>query len=206
VAGSADFRHILAGSTLLDKRLREVFIKNIDTSYGGLNGFEQAIKLSLHALNNVKFIQEVKLVGIFISEIAADTGKVCFGFDDTLLALEMGAVETIIVWEDLELICLELKHMETGELTIRILSPEDNDDAKGYVGPNGVNLELQAKMLLVERLVTKFNSFGTTLELITDNSAEGSQFCRGFDGVGGIMRWPVDFYSFQQPSESQNRS
>jgi peptide chain release factor subunit 1 len=36
-----------------------------------------------------------------LAEIALDTGKYCFGIDDTLKALELGAVETLIVWEDL---------------------------------------------------------------------------------------------------------
>ena len=25
-----------------------------------------------------------------------------------------------------------------------------------------------------------------------DNSAEGTQFCQGFGGLGGLLRWPVD--------------
>jgi peptide subunit release factor 1 (eRF1) len=34
-------------------------------------------------------------------EISHDTGKYCFGVDDTIRGLEMGAVETLIVWENL---------------------------------------------------------------------------------------------------------
>lgn len=33
---------------------------------------------------------------------------------------------------------------------------------------------------------------GATLEIITDKSQEGSQFVRGFGGVGGILRYKVD--------------
>ncbi len=32
-----------------------------------------------------------------------DTGKYCFGVEDTLKALEMGAVETLICWENLDI-------------------------------------------------------------------------------------------------------
>ena len=34
-------------------------------SYGGENGFNQAIELSADALSNVKFIQEKRLIGIY---------------------------------------------------------------------------------------------------------------------------------------------
>lgn len=39
-------------------------LKLVDISYGGENGFNQAIELSTEVLSNVKFIQEKKLIGI----------------------------------------------------------------------------------------------------------------------------------------------
>jgi len=39
-------------------------IKIVDVSYGGENGFNQAIELASEALGNVKFIQEKKLIGL----------------------------------------------------------------------------------------------------------------------------------------------
>jgi hypothetical protein len=38
----------------------------------------------------------------YFDEISQDTGKYCFGVDETLRALEAGAVETLIVWDNLE--------------------------------------------------------------------------------------------------------
>lgn len=39
----------------------------------------------------------------YFDEIALDTGKFCFGVDDTLRGLELSAVETLIVWENLDI-------------------------------------------------------------------------------------------------------
>ncbi len=41
-------------------------------------------------------------VGRYFDEISQDTGKYCFGVEDTLKALEMGAVEILIVYENLD--------------------------------------------------------------------------------------------------------
>ena len=41
-------------------------------------------------------------MGRFFDEISQDTGKFVFGVADTLQCLDMGAVETLIVWENLE--------------------------------------------------------------------------------------------------------
>lgn len=41
--------------------------------------------------------------GRYFDEISQDTGKYCFGVEDTLKALEMGAVEILIVYENLDI-------------------------------------------------------------------------------------------------------
>ena len=38
-------------------------LKLVDVAYGGENGFNQAIELAAEVLQNVKFIQEKKLIG-----------------------------------------------------------------------------------------------------------------------------------------------
>lgn len=53
------------------------------------------------------------LSGHYFDEIKQDTGKYCFGVDDTLKALEMGAVETLIVWENLDIGRFVLKNHQT---------------------------------------------------------------------------------------------
>lgn len=45
-------------------------IKLVDVSYGGENGFNQAIELAAESLQNVKFIQEKKLIGRYFDEIS----------------------------------------------------------------------------------------------------------------------------------------
>ena len=49
----------------------------------------------------MKFVQEKRLISKFFDEISQDTSKYVSGVGDTLQCLEMGAVETLIVWEDL---------------------------------------------------------------------------------------------------------
>lgn len=47
----------------ITQRLQAKVLKLVDISYGGENGFNQAIELSAEVLSNVKFIQEKKLIG-----------------------------------------------------------------------------------------------------------------------------------------------
>lgn len=79
-------------------------IKVVDISYGGENGFNQAIELAADALADVKFIKEKKLIQAFFDEISQDTNKAVYGVQETLTGLEMGAIETLICWENLDTI------------------------------------------------------------------------------------------------------
>eukprot|EP00117_Sycon_ciliatum_P030795 scpid59525/ scgid24207/ Eukaryotic peptide chain release factor subunit 1 len=198
LAGSADFKTELSQSDMFDPRLQAKILKLVDVSYGGENGFNQAIELSAEVLSNVKFIQEKKLIGRYFDEISQDTGKYCFGVDDTLRGLELGAVETLIVWENLDVTRFSLINHSTEEERILHLSPDQEKDKTQFVDKEtGVELELQEKMPLLEWLANNYKKFGTTLEIITDRSQEGSQFCRGFGGIGGILRYRVDFQSME---------
>ena len=92
----------------------------------------QAIELSAECLSNVKFIQEKKLIGRYFDQISQDTGKYCFGVEDTLKALEMGAVEILICWENLNVQRYVLKNGSNGEEKILHLSPEQEKDVTHF--------------------------------------------------------------------------
>ncbi|PAV63137.1 hypothetical protein WR25_12394 [Diploscapter pachys] len=189
--GSADFKTELGQSDMFDQRLQAKLIKTVDISYGGENGFNQAIELAADALANVKFIQEKKLIGGYFEEISQDTGKYVFGVADTLQALEMGAVETLICWENLDIVRYKLKN-STGEEKVIHLRPDEEKDKSHFQDKEGQDLEIVETMALLEWFANNYKSFGATLEIVTDKSQEGAQFVRGFGGIGGLLRYRVE--------------
>lgn len=201
VAGSAEFKNDLINADVFDNRLEKVLIRPLlDICYGGENGFNQAIELASESLRNVKFIQEKKLITQFLDEVAQDTGKYCFGIKDTITALEMGAVSTLIVWEQLEIKRVHIKNPHTDAVDIQFLTPEEAKNEKLYRCPDtGVELECVDSIPFVEWIVENYKTFGTKLEFISDRSQEGNQFCKGFGGVGGLMRYRVEFEHFDEP-------
>ena len=69
----------------------------------------------LHLLSSLLFyiITCTCFVGKYFDEIAQDTKRFCFGVNDTLKALEMGAVDILIVWENLDITRYVLKNHQT---------------------------------------------------------------------------------------------
>jgi len=198
IAGSADFKSELSQSDMFDLRLIAKILKVVDVSYGGENGFNQAIELSQEVLANVKFIQEKKLIGSYFDEISQDTGKFCFGVEDTMKALEMGSVLKLIVWENLDCNRLVLKHHELDEDKVLLLNKHQEKDRTNFIDKEtNVEMEVVDTMALLEWLANNYKTFGAQLEIVTDKSQEGAQFCRGFGGIGGTLRYKVDFQEME---------
>merc|ERR1719453_1849153 len=109
----------------------------------------------------------------------------------------MGAVETLIVWEALDINRLVIKNPHTDTKEVKFLSPEQEkqQEEKGlFKDPeSGVKLDLEEKTPFVEWIVENYKQFGAKLEFVTDASQEGNQFVKGFGGVGGILRYKVEF-------------
>lgn len=104
LAGHSDLKNEL--NSIIDQRL--TVIKTVDTNYGGKNGLNQAIELCEDVLRDVRFSKEKKILQKFFEELNLDTGLYCYGLKGTLACLESGAIETLIVWEN-----IELEHNET---------------------------------------------------------------------------------------------
>ncbi|KAF6167246.1 hypothetical protein GIB67_005071 [Kingdonia uniflora] len=177
LAGSADFKTELSQSDMFDPRLQAKILSVVD---------------------------EKRLIGKYFEEISQDTGKYVFGVDDTLKALEMGAVETLIVWENLDINRFELKNSITGEIVIKHLNKEQETDQSNFKdSTSNAELEVQEKLSLLEWFANEYKKFGCTLEFVTNKSQEGSQFCRGFGGIGGILRYQLDMRTFDELSDDE---
>lgn len=193
LAGSADFKNDLNQSDLFDGRLQTKVIKVVDVSYGGENGFNQAIELAADTLSNVKFIQEKKLINAYFDQISQDTGKVCYGIGDTLKALEAGAAETLIVFENLEMTRWTLKSSEGAEVILHTTKEQEKDRSNFMDKDTGQEMEVVDQMPFLEWLAEKYRDFGAQLEFVSDRSSEGNQFVRGFGGIGAILRYALNF-------------
>lgn len=193
LAGSANFKNDLSGSDLFDKRLAEVVIKIVDVSYGGENGFNQAISLAEDALSNVKFVEEKNLISKYFEQIALDTGMIVFGVEDTLHSLEIGALDLLMWFENLEINRYEIRDPANDEIKIYNLNKEQEKDPKYFKNEKtGADLEIIKSGPLSEWLWENYSKFGVKLEFITDKSQEGFQFVNGFGGIGGFLRFKLE--------------
>ena len=221
LAGSADFKSELAQSELFDQRLQSKIIKVVDVSYGGENGFNQAIELASETLSNVKFIQEKKLIGKYFDEISQDSGRICYGVDDTLKALELGAAESmllipnysilgrvltfpmtaLIVFENLDVTRWTLKASNGSHVILHTTKIQEQNREQFMDKESGQEMEILEQIPFLEWLAEKYKDFGASLEFVSDRSGEGNQFVKGFGGIGAMLRYKVNFEQLAEVDE-----
>ncbi|CCW60922.1 unnamed protein product [Phytomonas sp. EM1] len=195
LAGSADFKEVLYQSDLFDPRLKEVVLKIVDVAHPGDVGFNQAIELAADALSSVKLVQEKKLLQGFFDQIARDTQQYCFGVNDTMRCLEAGAVETLICYENLEMnrfVVTKNKGSDNEEVEVHLLTQKEANEKNIHAHEAGKTQNEISSEDFVEWLTLNYQKFGCTLELISNRSQEGTQFVRGFGGIGAVLRYKID--------------
>jgi peptide chain release factor subunit 1 len=200
LAGSAEFKQKLSISEMFDQRLSAIVTEIVDVSYGAENGFNQAIELSADSLANVKFIREKKLLANYFGEISKDTGRYCFGVADTLHCLELGAISDLIVWENLDITRYTLENPITHKQDVKHLSKTQERNVDHF-HEDGVELDIKEQLPLLEWLTNEYKTFGAKIQFVTNKSQEGSQFVKGFGGIGGLLRYEVDMAVFDEPDD-----
>lgn len=194
IGGPADFKGELTAADFFDQKLKDITVKPLlDLSYGGDTGFSLAVQAAQESIATARLTKERRLIQKLFDEIDQDTGKYCFGVADTLKALEDGAVDTLILWEEMPILRV-LRRKGNGEETLVHVPPDQTGgDEKFYKDPEtGENIEEVSKVTLVEYLVDNYINHGAKLEMVTDQSPEGTQFCLGLGGIGALLRFSLD--------------
>lgn len=109
--------------------------------------------MAADALSNVKFVAEKKLISKFFEEIALDTGMIRFGVYDTMRALEMGALETLILYEEIDYTRYCIKNPTKGDTKTFFLNSTQEKDSKYFKdSETGMDLEVVSADPLAEWL------------------------------------------------------
>lgn len=80
------------------------------------------------------------------------------------------------------------------EIVVHVNKEQEKDREKFMDKSTGLEMEQVVEpQPLLEWFAEKYKEFGANLEFVTNRSQEGAQFVKGFGGIGGLLRYKVDF-------------
>ena len=98
-----------------------------------------------------------------------------------------------------------LKDSEGNEHVLMLTKEQEEDRSRFIDKATGLEMEeVGEPQPLLEWIAENYKQFGTTLEFVTDRSQEGMQFCKGFGGIGGILRYKVAFEDLAMYDEAED--
>ncbi len=111
---------------------------------------------------------------MFFELIQKESDKCCYGVEDTIEALELSAVSTVLVWKYLDSFVAVDK--QTGKKTLF------NSDVEAFTNPKHYS-----RFKLLPFLEKTASKYGSRLVKLEGHSEEGIKFCKGF-GVAGTEK------------------
>ena len=96
-------------------------------------------------------------------------------------------------------------HTFTEEIIIYANQEQEKNREKFKDKSTGAEMEqAAAPESLLDWFAEKYKEFGANLEFVTNRSQEGAQFVKGFGGIGGLLRYKVDFTNLQSIDDDED--
>jgi len=196
VGGPGPTKQYFVEEKYLHYEIQEKIIDTFDTGYTDEFGLRELVSNASETMSSLKISQEKKLMKRFLKEVTKTEGSLAvYGEFQIRKALEMGVVDTILLSESLrkyriKLICNSCNYSEK-----RTVTEEELNEFKYPRCPkcDTSNLmEISEKIDIIDEFSDLAEKTSCKVELISIGSEDGDSLLSAFDGVAGILRYPVD--------------
>lgn len=186
VGGPGPNKDIFMKQEYFKDQIRKKILGIKDVSYMGEYGLEELVNRSQDLLTQAGLVHEREILEKFFTELKKE-GKVVYGLDNTMNALNNGAVESLLISEGFDLLRAKFR-CQSGHESETNLQEFFLD--KQVCSICSTKMTLVEKKELMEILTEKANEFGAKVELISTDSREGKQF-KEIGGVGALLRYKI---------------
>ncbi|MGC9079181.1 MAG: peptide chain release factor aRF-1 [Nanopusillaceae archaeon] len=100
VGGPGLLKEQFVNGDYLPYHIKQKILGVFDTAYSNEHGLKELVDRAKDLLEKTEYIREIELIRLFMEHLAKGTGLVVYGFEDVKRALELGAVDTILISED----------------------------------------------------------------------------------------------------------
>jgi peptide chain release factor subunit 1 len=175
--------------------LQNNVISTIDTSYSGDEGVREIIdKVNEQGvMTEYRLMEEKRIIKKFMSEVHATKGLGIYGIVDVVKSLKSGAVDMVIVTDDVAYVKVDVKCKRCGATQEKFIERHNLQRIKQEIlskpcpSCNAIDFESFETDIVdyLEELVTQS---GSKLEIISGKTEEGAQLA-SIGKVGAVLRF-----------------
>jgi peptide chain release factor subunit 1 len=190
IGGPGHTKEEFVNGDYLHHEIKQKIITTVDTSYTGEFGIREVIDKSMDVLTEMDIMREKRLVQRFLRELVDDEGLASYGEDQVRQNLINGAVEVLLLSEDLKSRRQSYECQSCGSTENQTFKIEAEVTEK--VCKNcGDKMKISSSIDIINDFVELAEDVGSEVEIISTETEEGMQLLKAFGGVGAILRYRV---------------
>lgn len=177
----------------MDHEFQNMVLDTFDTGYADEHGLDELVEKAHDFLEQRGLTREKDLMNRFLAEVRQEGGKFSYGEDQVRKRLEMGAVDTLILSEELRRWRLHLTCPECSNTWQDTTDALDRTRSSPPTCPECGQAEADIEDTddVVAELTELADERGTTVELISTQSEEGQMLVNAFGGIAAILRFRI---------------
>src|SRR3972149_3959526 len=197
LAGPGPTKYDFEKGDYLNYMLKNKIIDTIDTAYVEEQGVKEVVEKAPEIMRKVRYIEEKQIMQQFLYEVGHDTGMITYGEAEVRRALEAGAVRTLLISENVDLLRVTVKCNACGyqeQHTIKsqtLTNFEQSLVGKPCPKCQAPSLTIVEKQDIIDDLAQLAEYANTDVEVISGETEEGQMLKNAFGGIAAILRFKM---------------
>jgi len=195
VGGPGPTKEDFIKGNYLRQEIKDKVLTTVDTGYTGHEGVKEVVNRSRSFLEQVRYMQERKVVQEFLKHLGEDDGLGTYGENEVMQQLKNMNVYTLLVSDSIRRWHVTLKCRTCGFTETRIVDMDAWEEFENSISDmsclkcEGGNYEVEEREDLIEVLVKMAMEAEAKLEVISTHIEEGEMLYRSFGGIAAITKY-----------------
>lgn len=188
VGGPGHTKEEFVEGDYLHHEIKQKIITTVDTSYTGEFGIREVMDKSMDVLTEIDVMREKKLVQRFLHELVDENGLASYGEAEVRHNLAIGAVEILLLSEDLKKKRL-VYHCPSCKAKTEKTFRKEVEETEISCPNCGEKMKPEEGRDLIDEFVEMAEEVGSEVEIISTETEEGMQLSKAFGGIAAILRY-----------------
>jgi len=188
VGGPGFVKEKLVEDDYLHQELQDSIVTVESLGHSGEGALKELVNKAEESIQDSQVVKEKQLVNKFLDNLKEENGKSEYGVEPVKKALDMGAVETVLISEDYEVFhaTYECENGHEEEIFEEEAQIEDEIECPEC----GEEMKLEEISHIVDALGEVAENMGSELEIISSDHEEGKRLLN-IGGVAAILRYRI---------------
>ncbi|NLI62250.1 MAG: peptide chain release factor 1 [Methanosarcinaceae archaeon] len=191
IGGPSPTKEEFFDGEFLHYELRDKILGLFDVAYTDESGFSELLNEAADKLADLEITAQKNVMKKFFEELVSDSGKAAYGERSVRANLEINAVDTLILSEDLRLERLTAECQSCGHTSnkTRMWKPGEKIPTDATCSECGASLDEIEVQDVVDELSTMADNSAANVEFVSTDFEEGGQLMTAFGGIAAVLRY-----------------